>query len=73
MLIGYSIIAVPTGILSAEIGLKVLRPFEGASAGSGEVQAPQQEDQTGSIVCGACRKGGHDPDALHCKFCGAEL
>jgi voltage-gated potassium channel len=26
MLIGYSIIAVPTGILSAEIGLKVLRP-----------------------------------------------
>ncbi len=73
MLIGYSIIAVPTGILSAEIGLKVLRPAEGTSAGSGEFQAPQQEDQKPLIVCGACRKGGHDPDARHCKFCGAEL
>ncbi len=73
MLIGYSIIAVPTGILSAEIGLKVLRPAEGTSAGSGESQAPQQEDQKRLIVCGACRKDGHDPDARHCKFCGAEL
>ncbi len=73
MLIGYSIIAVPTGILSAEIGLKVLRSAEGTTAGSGESQAPQQEDQQRLIVCGACRKGGHDPDARHCKFCGAEL
>ncbi len=73
MLIGYSIIAVPTGILSAEIGLKVLRPAEGTSAGSGESQAPQQQDQKRLIVCGACRKDGHDPDARHCKFCGAEL
>ncbi|WP_198960036.1 ion transporter [Synechococcus sp. BO 8801] len=59
MLIGYSIIAVPTGILSAEIGLSVLRP--------------PQEDQTSPVVCGACLEGGHDPDARHCKFCGAEL
>jgi voltage-gated potassium channel len=73
MLIGYSIIAVPTGILSAEIGLKVLRPAEGTSAESGESQAPKQEDQKRLIVCGACRKDGHEPDALHCKFCGAEL
>jgi voltage-gated potassium channel len=73
MLIGYSIIAVPTGILSAEIGLKVLRPAEGTSAGSGESLAPQQEEKKRQIACGACRKEGHDPDALHCKFCGAEL
>ncbi len=73
MLIGYSIIAVPTGILSAEIGLKVLRPAAGTSAGSGEFQAPQQEDQQQLIVCGACQRGGHDPDALHCKFCGSGL
>ena len=73
MLIGYSIIAVPTGILSAEIGLKVLRPAEGTSAGSGESLPPEQGDQKRLIVCGACRKDGHDPDARHCKFCGAEL
>ena len=59
MLIGYSIIAVPTGILSAEIGLSVLRP--------------PQEGTASPVVCGACLKGEHDPDARHCKFCGAEL
>ncbi len=73
MLIGYSIIAVPTGILSAEIGLSVLRPAEGTSVGSGAPEAPHQEDQKRLIACGACRKDGHDPDARHCKFCGSEL
>jgi voltage-gated potassium channel len=73
MLIGYSIIAVPTGILSAEIGFKVLRSAEGTPIGSGESQAPRQEAQKRLIVCGACRKDGHDPDARHCKFCGTEL
>jgi voltage-gated potassium channel len=26
-----------------------------------------------SEPCPACSKGGHDEDALHCKFCGAQL
>ncbi len=59
MLLGYSIIAVPTGIITAEIG--------NASA--------RQRDQQASatVVCGACHREGHDPDARHCKHCGAGL
>ncbi|WP_219904413.1 ion transporter [Aphanothece minutissima] len=57
MLIGYSIIAVPTGILSAEIGLSVLRPASPQAAGP----------------CPACGLGGHEADARHCKHCGAAL
>ncbi|MCP9931960.1 potassium channel family protein [Cyanobium sp. AMD-g] len=73
MLIGYSIIAVPTGILSAEIGLKVLRPAETSSPSAEAFSSPPDGNRTEAVVCGDCRKSGHDPDARHCKFCGAEL
>lgn len=65
MLIGYSIIAVPTGILSAEIGLKVLRP-------SGEI-APSAGSLAPGRLCHACGLDGHAADARHCKHCGAPL
>jgi voltage-gated potassium channel len=58
MLIGYSIIAVPTGILSAEIGLKVLRPTGSSQAGN---------------PCPACGLADHQADARHCRHCGAAL
>ncbi len=54
MVLGYSIIAVPTGIITAELGIASRRPPSGRT-------------------CPACAKGGHDPDAKHCKFCGAAL
>ncbi|MDM7953714.1 MAG: ion transporter [Cyanobium sp. CZS 25K] len=59
MLLGYSIIAVPTGIISSEIGQASARQRE--EAGKAEV------------VCRACLRVGHDRDARHCKFCGAGL
>jgi len=65
MLIGYSIIAVPTGILSAEIGLSVLRP-------AGEI-APSADSPAPGRLCLACGLGGHEVDAQHCKHCGAPL
>ena len=58
MIMGYGIIAVPTGIVTAELTL--------ASRGSGG-QAP------GSMVCPACRLDDHLPDAGHCRHCGTEL
>ncbi|MCP9857554.1 MULTISPECIES: ion transporter [unclassified Cyanobium] len=59
MLLGYSIIAVPTGIISAEIGQASARQHE--------------ESQKTAVMCAACLRTGHDPEARHCKFCGAEL
>lgn len=59
MLLGYSIIAVPTGILTAEFGAAVQR---------------QQADVVElSRFCPGCEHRQHDADARHCKRCGAEL
>lgn len=55
MVLGYSIIAVPTGIVTAEIARAV--------SGSG----------TSIRYCPSCSREGHDPDASHCKYCGAPL
>ena len=54
MLLGYGIIAVPTGIVSLELSR--------ASQVAVSTQA-----------CPACSRQGHDPDAVYCKFCGAQL
>ena len=54
MVIGYGIIAVPTGIVTAELS-KFYR--KGVS----------------TQACLQCSAEGHDTDAKHCKFCGAEL
>ena len=54
MIVGYGIIAVPTGIITVELGRAV--------AGD---RLPR--------TCPSCGWAGHDPDALHCKHCGAPL
>lgn len=54
MLIGYTIIAVPTGIVTAEI----------SRGRSGHVTTKS---------CSQCSLEGHEPDARHCKHCGASL
>jgi voltage-gated potassium channel len=54
MIIGYGIIAVPTGIITAEL-----------------TQAYKKNIST--QACQQCSAEGHDPDAKHCKYCGAGL
>jgi voltage-gated potassium channel len=54
MIIGYGIIAVPTGIVTAELTQAYI---QGVS----------------NKACPQCSAEGHDPDAKHCKYCGAEL
>jgi voltage-gated potassium channel len=54
MILGYSIIAVPTGIFTVEIGKAI------------------KEDGS-DRSCPLCARGGHDRDAVYCKYCGEEL
>ncbi len=55
MLLGYGIIAVPTGMVTAEIALAV------------------RGQKVSTHACPECTAEGHDPDAQHCKCCGARL
>jgi len=54
MMLGYAIIAVPTGIVASEFS-RAERPVVSTQA------------------CPECSAEGHDPDAAHCKKCGAAL
>ncbi|MBP1909552.1 ion transporter [Methanolobus bombayensis] len=58
MIIGYSIIAVPTGIVTAEISF--------ASIEDREKKRPRN-------VCNNCGNDRNDSDALFCKHCGTKL
>ena len=55
MLLGYAIIAVPTGIVTVSIA-------------EASKQTPISTE-----VCKSCSREGHEPDAVHCKYCGARL
>lgn len=57
MLIGYAIIAVPTGIITNEM----------AQAMRHKDKIQQQE------ACPSCGREGHDVNARYCKFCGEKL
>lgn len=52
MILGYGIIAIPTGIVTAEL---------------------TYQQNVSTQACPECSAEGHDIDATHCKFCGAEL
>lgn len=57
MILGYAIIAVPTGIVSAEF-----------IRADGKVQGPKRVDE-----CDSCTWEDHDQKALYCKFCGDQI
>lgn len=57
MLLGYAIIAVPTGIVTSEITHAEREQRESESADS----------------CVACGAKGHQADAIYCRNCGAKL
>jgi voltage-gated potassium channel len=58
MILGYGVIAVPTGIVSVELA----EASRLAAKAAVSVQA-----------CPSCGAEGHDHDARHCKYCGAAL
>ncbi|MFG0326872.1 MAG: ion transporter [Phycisphaerales bacterium JB037] len=58
MIMGYGIIAVPTGIVSVEIA---------------EVTRARARKSVSTQACPACGHAGHEPDARFCKLCGENL
>ncbi len=64
MIMGYGIIAVPTGIVTAEI----------TRIGLGTGQRPRSvDDGTRALICPRCYAGDHDDNAAFCKQCGTQL
>lgn len=59
MIIGYAIIAVPTGIVTSEMV-------------SGR-KDPEEVEEILAESCMFCMKEGHEVDAIHCKYCGELL
>jgi voltage-gated potassium channel len=59
MITGYGIIAVPTGIVTAEIARHTTTTLA--------------EDQSATRLCPHCFTEGHDRDARFCKHCGGTL
>ncbi|MEM6763373.1 MAG: ion transporter [Bacteroidota bacterium] len=57
MVMGYGILAVPTGIISAELT---------------QIQAKGEQGYN-TQSCPSCSREGHDNDATFCKFCGSPL
>jgi voltage-gated potassium channel len=57
MILGYGIIAVPTGIVTSEMTRL----------------ARKADEKVSSQCCMACAAEGHDADAKFCKYCGAAL
>src|SRR5690554_2387505 len=57
MLLGYSIIAIPTGIVGAEV-------YRG-------IASDPRDDRT--LICQACGSEGHRKDSVYCRKCGEKL
>ncbi|MCI4668391.1 MAG: ion transporter [Bacteroidia bacterium] len=57
MILGYAIIAVPTGIVSSEISKADV----------------VEEEEINTTSCPSCSRYGHDSDATFCKYCGHSL
>ncbi|SNR44235.1 voltage-gated potassium channel [Maribacter sedimenticola] len=65
MLLGYGIIAVPTGIVTAEFGRQTRDKTGNLSAG--------KYIHVNTQACPSCTKEGHRDDATHCYNCGSVL
>lgn len=63
MIIGYAIIAVPTGM----IGVQMIRQSDGKNS------EKSARSEVSTQACPDCGRGDHDSDAKHCKHCGQAL
>jgi voltage-gated potassium channel len=57
MVMGYGIIAVPTGIVTAGVLNASTKKYS----------------HTNTLSCSSCSKEGHADDAKHCKYCGEKI
>ncbi len=68
MIMGYAIIAVPTGIVTLELGKASDRKARQDASASAQVS-----ESTPGIRCPACDCEGHAADAAFCRRCGEPL
>lgn len=76
MLVGWGILAVPTGIVTAELSRQqVDEPgsIPDPAAALKEAIAPKAAEATTSMRCAECSATGHADDARYCRRCGAPL
>lgn len=69
MLLGYAVIAVPTGIVSSEM----TKENKKGKKKKGKDKKRQHEHQYNTQVCSECLFDDHEDDAHFCKKCGTEL
>lgn len=60
MIVGYGVIAVPTGIVSAEFSLQ-------------KNKSKRKKNKLSTTVCPVCNESGHKPDAQFCFNCGEKI
>ncbi len=72
MIMGYGIIAVPTGIVTVQLASQTGVEFGKAPTGK-TLRAAGSSRQPPPRACTQCAAVLHDSDAIHCKYCGAEL
>lgn len=66
MIVGYGVIAVPTGIVTAEL-TRSARQGDGADVRVVAAAPPE------TLRCSNCGNAENDADARHCKICGTRL
>ncbi len=80
MIMGYGIIAVPTGIVTTELGRESARRERAQEAAGGERPgsappgphgAPARSEGAAPPPCPACGAGETDPAARFCRYCGS--
>jgi len=78
MIIGYGILAVPTGIVTAEIALESKKVSNEISQLNHNKSIKNKNNYldgriVSTQVCPHCSAEGHDPDAIYCKYCGGYI
>ena len=74
MILGYGVIAVPTGIVTTElVRAEDRRAAEARSAERGRPGVGAPDGAPGARTCAECGAEGHTADARFCRLCGAAL
>jgi len=73
MILGYAIIAVPTGIVTSELTRASVWESRPAPTADPGLAPGAGEGSGGAPRCDACGAGGHAADAAYCRRCGAPL
>lgn len=81
MMLGYTIMAVPTGIVSAQM-IRDAHKYNTKVSDDQEIlddeipeeeEQPMEEEEISTRFCPYCGRPTHDSDALFCKYCGERL